>query len=47
MEDKYIKTIDDFLRAHPEIDPSLKPIIEPVFKESEDQLFAFIMGYLL
>ena len=47
MEDRYINTIDGFMEAHPELDPSLKPVIEPLFRESEDQLFTFIMGYLL
>ena len=46
MEDKYINTIDDFMKAHPELDPSLKPVIEPVIRESEDQMFNFIMGYI-
>ena len=46
MEDKYINTIDNFMKAHPELDPSLKPVIEPIFRESEDQLFNFIMGYI-
>ena len=46
MEDKYIKTIDDFMKEHPELDPSLKPVIEPVLRESEDQLFNFIMSYI-
>jgi hypothetical protein len=47
MEDTYIHTIDDFMKEHPELDPSLKPVIEPVFRESEDQFFSFLMGYLL
>jgi len=47
MADKYIYTIDDFMALHPELDPSLKQVIEPVVKESEDQFYAFIMGYLL
>ena len=47
MADKYINTIDDFMKEHPELDLSLKPVIEPVFKEAEDQFFSFIMGYLL
>ena len=46
MQDKYINTIDDFMKAHPELDPSLKPVIEPIFRESEDQLFNFIMSYI-
>ena len=46
MEDKYMNTIDYFMKAHPELDPSLKPVIEPIFKESEDQLFNFIMSYI-
>jgi len=46
MEDKYITTIDEFMKAHPELDPSLKPVIEPMFRESEDQLFNWIMSYI-
>ena len=46
MEDKYINTIDDFMKAHPELDPSIKPLVEPVFRESEDQMFNFIMSYI-
>ena len=41
-----MNTIDDFMKAHPELDPSLKPVIEPVFRESEDQLFNWIMSYI-
>ena len=29
MEEKYISTFDDFIKAHPEIDPALKPFVEP------------------
>jgi hypothetical protein len=46
MADKYINTIDDFMKEHPELDTSLKPVIDPVFKESEDRLFNFIMSYI-
>jgi len=46
MTDKYVNTIDDFMKEHPELEPSLKPVIEPQFKESEDQLFNFIMSYI-
>ncbi|MDR0562874.1 MAG: hypothetical protein LBG73_09340 [Spirochaetaceae bacterium] len=46
MEAAYIHTIDDFMKAHPEIDPSLKPVIEPVIQGAEDQLFNFIIGYI-
>ena len=46
MEDKYINTIDIFMREHPEIDPSLKSIVEPIFRDSEDQLYNFIMCYI-
>ena len=46
MEEKYINTIGDFMKEHPEIDPSLKPVVEPVFKDSEDQLYNFIMCYI-
>ena len=47
MADKYVNTIEDFMKEHPELDPSLMPVIEPLFKDSENQLFSFIMGYLL
>ena len=46
MDDKYMTTIDDFLKAHPELDPSLKSVIEPVIRDSEDQLFNWIMSYI-
>ena len=46
MADKYINSIDDFMKEHPELDSSLKPVIEPIFRESEDQLFNFIMSYI-
>jgi hypothetical protein len=47
MEDaKYIHKFEDFMKAHPEIDSSLKPVIEPVIQGAEDQLFNFIMGYI-
>ena len=39
-------TIDDFLKDHPEIDPSLKSLIEPLLTESEDQIFDFVMNFI-
>ena len=41
-----INTIDDFLKEHPEVDPSLKPMIEPLLKETEDQIYGFVMHFL-
>ena len=46
MQDKYINTIEDFMKAYPDLDPSMKPVIEPIFQEAEDQLFNFIMSYI-
>jgi hypothetical protein len=46
MDSKYLKTFDDFLKEHPEIDPSWQPFIEPAIQTVEDQIFAFIMGYI-
>jgi len=46
MEDKYIDTIEDFMKSHPELDPELKPVIEPAFKDAEDQFFNFIMSFI-
>ena len=45
--DTYIRTIDDFMKEHPELDPSLRTVIEPLFEDSHDQFLTFIMGYLL
>lgn len=42
-----IHTIDDFMKDHPELDPSLKPLIEPLITETDDQVFGFIMNFLL
>lgn len=42
----YIQTFDDFLAAHPEINPEWQEIIEPVIQESEDALFSFIMSFI-
>jgi hypothetical protein len=38
--------MDEFMKKHPELDPSIKPVIEPAIKDSEDQLFNFIMSYI-
>ena len=46
MADKYVNTIDDFMKEHPELDSSLKPLIEPLFRESEEQLYNWIMSYI-
>jgi hypothetical protein len=46
MEDKYIDTIEDFMKSHPDIDPSLKQVIQPTFRETEDQFFNFIMSFI-
>lgn len=42
--DIYLGTIDDFMKEHPEIDPSLKPLIEPLFKEYSNQMFQFLLA---
>jgi hypothetical protein len=46
MADKYIFSIDEFMKKHSELDPALRPLIEPAIKDSEDQLFNFIMSYI-
>jgi hypothetical protein len=46
MADKYIFSFDEFLKEHPEIDPSWRSFVEPVIQSSEDQLFNFIMSYI-
>ena len=42
MEGFYLGTIDDFMKEN-NIDPSLRPLIEPQFKEMEYQAFSFIL----
>jgi hypothetical protein len=47
MDDsKYIISIDDFMQAHPELDPSLKEIIEPLFTDTQNQMMAFVLSLL-
>ena len=46
MMEKYIGTVDDFLRDYPEIDPSMRPLIEKLFKEMESQLFNYVLNAL-
>ena len=47
MDDsKYIHGFEEFLKAHPEIDPSWRSFIEPVIQTADDQLFSFIMSYI-
>ena len=41
-----LKTIDDFMKEHPEIDSSTKSLIEPLVKESEDEIYNFIMNFI-
>ena len=43
--EKYIGTIDDFMRDN-QLDPALKPLIEPLFKEMEYQIFTFLLAAL-
>ena len=46
MNDEYINTINDFMKEYPNLDPSLKPVVDPVIQGAEDQLFNFIMYYI-
>jgi hypothetical protein len=48
MKDEYIRDFDDFLKEHPEIDPSPanRSFMEPQIQAAEDQLLAFIMCYI-
>ena len=43
--ERYIGTIDDFMKDN-NLDPVLKPIIEPIFKEMEYQIFTYLLGAL-
>jgi len=46
MTDAYLFSLDEFLKEHPEIDPSWKPVVQPVIQTSADQMFSFIMSYI-
>ena len=46
MNDIYLGTFEEFMKDNPEIDPSLKPMIEPLFKETEFQFFNFILSFV-
>ncbi|MCL2127819.1 MAG: hypothetical protein FWH38_06150 [Treponema sp.] len=46
MDDKYIFSMDAFMKEHPELDSSVKPVIEPVLQDAEDTLFNFIMSVI-
>ena len=46
MDTSIINPIDDFMKNHPELDPSFKPLIEPLLKDSEDQIYQFVMHFL-
>jgi hypothetical protein len=45
-ESKYTKSFDDFLKEHPEIDPSLIPLVKPVIQGAENEIFSFITSYI-
>jgi hypothetical protein len=45
-KDKYIFSFEEFMKEHPELDPSWASFIQPVIQSSEDQLFNFIMSYI-
>ena len=47
MNDMYNGTIEDFMKNNPEIDPSLKEMIEPLFKETEYAVLNFFLGAFL
>ena len=38
--------IDDFMKDHPEIDPALKPLVEPWLKETEKEINNFVLHFL-
>ena len=47
MNDIYTGAIDDFLKDNPEIDPSLKDLIEPLFRETDHAIFIYFMNAFL
>ena len=46
MEDKYLFSFDEFMKEHPEIDPSWTSFVQPAIQAQEDQFFSFIMSYI-
>lgn len=47
MDDtKYLKTYDDFLQQHPEVDPADRAFMEPVIQGADDSIYSFIISYI-
>ncbi|MDR1572650.1 MAG: hypothetical protein LBS32_09005 [Clostridiales Family XIII bacterium] len=38
---------DDFQEEHPEIDPELRELVEPIVMGADDGIYGFVIGYLL
>jgi hypothetical protein len=43
---KYYQGIDEFMEAHPELDPSWKEYIEPVVTPVDEDFFNYIMSFI-
>jgi hypothetical protein len=46
MTGEYIFTVDDFLKAHPELPPEKKEFLEVNIQNAENAVFAFIISYI-
>ena len=46
MEDKYLFDFNEFMKEHPEIDPSWKSFVQPTIQTQEDQMYSFIISYI-
>ena len=42
----YVENFEDFLNERPHIDAAWRPHIEPAFRETEKQVFAFVLRYI-
>ena len=43
---KYSPGIEQFMEAHPELDPSWKEFIEPVVTPVEEDFFNYVMSFI-
>ena len=43
---KYAQGIDEFMEAHPELNPSWKEFIEPVVKPVDEDFFNYVMSFI-
>lgn len=46
MDDKTLKTFEDFLAEHPEINAEWGEFIEPDVQDAEKDLYAFLLSYI-